>query len=165
MNRTALLVAAALWIAPACGKDQPKSENAPRAATGGAPQGQDGHGAHAGHGDMKPEAKALPAAAADARRVEIAVTKKGYQPSTLEAGAGENLVLVFTRTEDFACGQYITVQGTEIKAELPVGQAVEVPVTMPEDGELVFACGMDMMHGIVTVSAGDKGDKAENKDG
>ena len=94
----------------------------------------------------------LPKAAPGARRVAIEVRKTGYVPNTLAADAKEELVLVFKRVEDTECGRFIKVTGTDIKAELPMNQPVEIPVTMPESGELMFTCGMDMMHGIVTVN-------------
>jgi Cu+-exporting ATPase len=94
----------------------------------------------------------LPPAAPGARRVPIEVRKTGYVPNTLQAASKENLVLVFTRIEDTECGRFIKVKGTSLEAELPLHQPVDVPVTMPESGELIFACGMDMMHGVITVN-------------
>ncbi len=90
--------------------------------------------------------------AAPGRRVPIEVKKTGYVPNTLDAAAGEQLVLVFTRTEDTHCGKYIAIRGQEGQTELPLNEPVEVPVTMPKTGELVFQCGMDMMHGIIAVN-------------
>jgi Cu+-exporting ATPase len=94
----------------------------------------------------------LPPAPAGARRVPIQVRKTGYIPNSIEARAGEDLVLVFTRTEETECGRWITVKGTDLRAELPLNQPVDVPIKMPQTGEVVFACGMDMMHGIVSVA-------------
>jgi plastocyanin domain-containing protein len=90
-------------------------------------------------------------APADARRIPIEVRKIGYVPNTLEAAANESVVLVFTRVEDTECGRFIQVKGTDARAELPMNTPVEVAVTMPAEGEVVFACGMDMMHGIIAV--------------
>ena len=33
--------------------------------------------------------------------------------------------------------------------DLPMNTPVEVPVTVPQTGEVGFACGMDMFHGVV----------------
>ena len=124
-----------------CGKDKPADSKAPpaepSAATPAAPPAA---------------TPALPKADPDARRVAIQVRKTGYVPNTLAAEAKEEIVLVFKRVEDTECGRFIKVKGTDIKAELPLNQPVEIPVTMPESGELMFTCGMDMMHGIVTVN-------------
>lgn len=104
------------------------------------------------HKAADPAAPAVQAVAASARRVPIEVRKTGYVPNTLEAEAKEELVLVFTRVDDTDCGRFIKVQGTDIKTELPMNQPVEIHVTMPESGELIFTCGMDMMHGVIAVN-------------
>jgi plastocyanin domain-containing protein len=85
-------------------------------------------------------------------RVVVEVTKKGYKPTAWRAHAGDALTLVITRTEDTECGRYVKVPGVEGQTELPIGQPVEIPMTMPSDGELVFTCGMGMMRGVVTVA-------------
>src|SRR5262245_40251395 len=95
-----------------------------------------------------PEPAAVAAAAAAnpaGRTIAINVSHKGYAPAKASARAGEALVLVFTRTEDVECGQFVKVPGVAGQTELPVGKPVAIPVTMPADGELVFTCGMDMM--------------------
>ncbi len=100
----------------------------------------------------EPAAPAVEAASPVARRIPIEVRKTGYVPNTLEAEAKEELLLVFTRVVDTDCGRFIKVQGTDLKTELPMNQPVEIQVTMPESGELVFTCGMDMMHGVIAVN-------------
>jgi plastocyanin domain-containing protein len=91
-------------------------------------------------------------AADGSRQIAIAVSRKGYQPASLTAEAGERLTLVFSRSEDVECGRLVKVPGVPGETELPVGQPVAIPVTMPADGELVFTCGMDMFRGVVTVA-------------
>lgn len=86
------------------------------------------------------------------RAVAIEVGKTGFQPDAIEASAGEALVLEFTRTADTECGRYVKVADGE-QVELPMNEPVAIPVTMPTDGELRFACGMDMMTGVVKVAA------------
>jgi plastocyanin domain-containing protein len=86
------------------------------------------------------------------RRVAIDVGKTGYTPSRIEAKAGEKLILAFTRTADTECGKFVKVAGGEQK-ELPMNQVVELPVDVPQDGEVRFACGMDMLTGTVIVAA------------
>jgi plastocyanin domain-containing protein len=96
---------------------------------------------------------AVAAVAADgSRQIAIKVDHKGYTPAKTKAKAGEALTLVFTRTEDVACGQYVKVPGTPGQTELPVGKAVPVKLTMPTTGELVFTCGMDMFRGVIAVA-------------
>lgn len=107
-----------------------------------------GRGEGRAHGTSADRAAATAPAG---RRVSVEVGRTGYAPNRIEAKPGERLVLRFTRTADTECGRYVTVAGTDIKRELPLGEPVDVAVTAPQSGELVFACGMDMMHGIVVV--------------
>ncbi|HET7501596.1 MAG TPA: cupredoxin domain-containing protein [Kofleriaceae bacterium] len=90
-----------------------------------------------------------PAAGADGvRRISIEANAKGYVPDRIGAKPGEKLVLVFTRTIDSTCiSQLKTPDGKLV--DLPKGTPVEIPVTAPASGEVSFACGMDMFHGVV----------------
>lgn len=88
-----------------------------------------------------------------AGKIAINVSKKGYTPDSIEAKGGQDLTLVFTRTEETECGRYVKVSGKgETATELPLNKPVEVKVKVPQDGELKFTCGMDMMTGVITVA-------------
>jgi plastocyanin domain-containing protein len=83
-----------------------------------------------------------------ARRISIEANAQGYQPDRIGGKPGEKLVLVFTRTVDSTCiAQLKTPDGKLV--DLPKGAPVEVAVTVPQSGEVGFACGMDMVHGAV----------------
>ncbi|HEU4734034.1 MAG TPA: cupredoxin domain-containing protein [Kofleriaceae bacterium] len=87
------------------------------------------------------------------RRISIEANAKGYVPDRIGARPGEKLVLVFTRTVDSTCiAQLKTPDGKLV--DLPKGAPVEVPVTVPASGEVAFACGMDMFHGVVVAEKG-----------
>jgi plastocyanin domain-containing protein len=82
------------------------------------------------------------------RRVSIEATAEGYKPDRIGGKPGEKLTLVFTRTADAECiAQLKTPDGKLV--DLPKGTPVEVAVTVPQNGEVGFACGMDMVHGAV----------------
>jgi plastocyanin domain-containing protein len=82
------------------------------------------------------------------RRVPIDANIQGYQPDRIGGKPGEKLILVFTRTVDSTCiAQLKTPDGKLV--DLPKGTPVEVPVTVPQSGEVGFVCGMDMIHGAV----------------
>ncbi|MBS1119804.1 MAG: Lead, cadmium, zinc and mercury transporting ATPase [Deltaproteobacteria bacterium] len=82
------------------------------------------------------------------RKIAIEANKEGYTPDRIPGKPGEKLVLVFTRTFDSECiGQLKTPEGKLVP--LPMNKPVEVAVTVPADGEVTFACGMDMFHGVV----------------
>jgi plastocyanin domain-containing protein len=82
------------------------------------------------------------------RRVPIEANKSGYTPDRVPGKPGEKLTLVFTRTFESDCiAQLKTPDGKLV--DLPMNKPVDVAVTVPQTGELGFACGMDMVHGVV----------------
>ncbi len=82
------------------------------------------------------------------RKIAIEANKDGYTPDRIPGKPGEKLTLVFTRTFDSECiGELKTPDGKLVA--LPMNKPVEVAVTVPADGEVTFACGMDMFHGVV----------------
>jgi plastocyanin domain-containing protein len=98
--------------------------------------------------DKGKAAVALPPSADGTRRVAIEVNKEGYNPDRIAGKPGEKLGLVFTRTFEADCiSQVKSPDGKLI--ELPMNKPVEVAVTVPQTGEIGFACGMDMFHGVV----------------
>jgi plastocyanin domain-containing protein len=85
--------------------------------------------------------------------VPVEAGKNGYQPDKIIATPGEKLILVFTRTTEARCLAQVKVAGGEL-TDLPVGKPVEVAVTAPPDkgATIRFACGMDMMTGLIAVN-------------
>ena len=82
------------------------------------------------------------------RRISVEAGQDGYVPARIPGKPGEKLTLVFTRTIDADClAQLKTPDGKLV--DLPKGKPVEVAVTVPQTGELGFACGMDMFHGVI----------------
>ena len=99
-------------------------------------------------------AVALPTLAAPpaaGSRVEVKVTSEGWVPGTIPARAGEPLTLVVTRTTDRTCATELVVKDYGINARLPLGTPVTVTFTPRKAGEVKFACGMDMITGVVVV--------------
>jgi plastocyanin domain-containing protein len=87
-------------------------------------------------------------AADGVRHVPITADTTGYKPERIVGKPGEKLVLVFTRTADSTCiSQLLTPDKKTV--DLPMNTPVEVAVTVPQTGEVGFACGMDMFHGVV----------------
>ncbi|HWU89119.1 MAG TPA: cupredoxin domain-containing protein [Kofleriaceae bacterium] len=82
------------------------------------------------------------------RKVPIDVVEQGYSPDRIPGKPGEKLTLVFTRKVDGHCYEELkTPDGKRIA--LPKGQPVEVAVTVPQQGEVKFTCGMDMLEGFI----------------
>jgi plastocyanin domain-containing protein len=82
------------------------------------------------------------------RRVEVEAGKDGYVPAKIAGKPGEKLMLVFKRTVEGECIAQLKAPDGKL-VDLPMNQPVEVAVTVPQTGEVGFACGMDMFHGVV----------------
>ena len=67
------------------------------------------------------------------------------------AKSGEKLELVFRRRTKSECGAQVKVADGPV-TDLPIDQPVKIAVTAPPSGQLAFACGMDMMTGVVVVN-------------
>lgn len=95
---------------------------------------------------------APPSVSADGTRtIPINVNDEGYDPSKISAKAGEKLELEFTRRSKGACGEQVKVADGPV-IDLPLDKPVKIAVTAPASGEIRFACGMDMMTGVVVVN-------------
>ncbi|HEY5925133.1 MAG TPA: cupredoxin domain-containing protein [Kofleriaceae bacterium] len=87
------------------------------------------------------------------RKIDVKASENGYNPERIAGKPGEKLVLVFTRTVEGECLRELkTPEGKII--ELPMNKPVEVAVTLPQQGEVGFACGMDMFKGTIVVTPG-----------
>ena len=87
------------------------------------------------------------------RKVAVDVTPERYNPDRIPGKPGEKLILVFTRHEESDCtAQVRTADGKTYT--LPVDKPVEVPVTVPQEGQVKFACGMDMITGVIVAEKG-----------
>ncbi len=84
-------------------------------------------------------------------RFEITVDGTGFHPSSLSMQAGSPATLVVTRTTDRTCAKEIVIQSLGIAKKLPLDEAVEIVITPDRKGDLRFACGMDMLAGVIHV--------------
>ena len=84
-------------------------------------------------------------------RVPVEANNDGYTPARIAGKPGEKLVLVFTRTANSDCISQLKAPDGKL-VDLPLGTPVEVAVTVPQTGEVGFACGMDMFHGVVVAT-------------
>jgi plastocyanin domain-containing protein len=90
--------------------------------------------------------------AQEPRHVKVVVTEKGFEPSQIDAKAGEKLVLDVTRTTDSTCAKRILVPDQKVDVEMPLNQPVEVAVDASKPGTIRFGCQMGlMMHGDIVV--------------
>jgi plastocyanin domain-containing protein len=85
------------------------------------------------------------------RTVELAVTEDGFVPSKVKAKKGEKLRLVVTRKTDRTCAKEIVIAGYGVNQPLPLDKPVTVELSPKASGEIKYACGMDMISGVILV--------------
>lgn len=102
---------------------------------------------HAGHGASTPARDGV-TPTRNAIRIHV---KDGYHPSELRVKAGETVSLEFYRDETSPCSDEIVIKQFGIRKKLPAFQATTVEFTPKESGEVVFTCGMEMLHGKLIV--------------
>ncbi len=83
--------------------------------------------------------------------IRVTVSKEGYTPKAIEVKAGQPVTLAFIRIDNENCGNELVFPSLNIKKELPLGKVVTVEIPAEKPGEFSFACGMDMLKGIVMV--------------
>jgi len=83
--------------------------------------------------------------------VELQVTEKGFEPSSVDVTPGVPVVLKVTRKTDSTCATQIKIQSKNIKKDLPLNKPVTIALGKLDKGEIRFACGMDMVSGHLIV--------------
>ena len=85
------------------------------------------------------------------REIQVTVTSEGFQPAEIKTKAGEPLRLVITRTTDRTCAKQVVIKDLGVNKPLPLNEAVAVEITPKENGQLRYACSMDMITGVIVV--------------
>ena len=85
------------------------------------------------------------------RTVDLAVTTRGFEPARVKVAKGGPLKLVVTRKTDDTCAKEIVIADENIKADLPLNKPVTLNFTPKRAGELKYACGMNMVTGVLDV--------------
>lgn len=100
-------------------------------------------------------ASATPGSAASregsGRRIQVAVTSKGFEPASIPVKVGQRVVLVITRKTDRTCAKEIVIADRKIRKVLPLNRPVEIHFVAEKPGSVRFACGMDMVGGRLVV--------------
>jgi hypothetical protein len=75
-----------------------------------------------------------------------------FQPSVINAKAGQPLTLRFDRTAGApSCGDEVVFKSLNQTYKVPDKQITEVKLTPQQTGDLHFTCGMNMMKGKIVV--------------
>ena len=83
--------------------------------------------------------------------IEISVTGDGFVPANIRVQKGQLVRLVVTRRVERTCATEIVIRDQGINQKLPLNQPVTVEFTPKKSGELRYACGMDMISGVIVV--------------
>lgn len=102
----------------------------------------------------KPTAEAALAGGVQEVRVTV---RGGYSPDRIRAQVGAPLRLVFDRQESGDCTSRVVFPDFGINQELPAFATTTVTIRPQRPGEYGFACGMNMVHGVVVVEEGEGG--------
>jgi cobalt-zinc-cadmium efflux system membrane fusion protein len=88
----------------------------------------------------------------DVQQATISVGETGFQPPKLTLRAGVPARLTFTRMTDKTCATSVVFASLKIKKELPLNQAVTIEFNSGAEGEIEFACGMNMLRGAIVAN-------------
>lgn len=83
--------------------------------------------------------------------VEVKADGDGFTPSTITLKKGEAATLRFKRTTEETCADKVVFPDLKLTKDLPVGQAVEIPIDTKEAKTLGFECGMGMYKSKVVI--------------
>ena len=83
--------------------------------------------------------------------IRVTVSKEGFTPKAIEVKAGRPVTLAFIRIDQENCGTEVEFPNLNLKKDLPLGKVVTVDIPAEKPGEFNFACGMNMLKGIVMV--------------
>ena len=83
---------------------------------------------------------------------EVKVTVRGgYSPNRIRVRAGIPVRLTFDRQETGDCTSKVVFPDLGASAELPAFTQTSLELTVESAGEYGFACGMNMIHGVLVV--------------
>ena len=87
---------------------------------------------------------------------EVRITVRGgYTPNIIEVRKGIPLRLIFDRQENSDCTSRVVFPDFRVSKSLPAFGTAELQLTPDKEGRYEFACGMNMVHGILIVQNGD----------
>jgi plastocyanin len=103
------------------------------------------------HGTGHQPPATAPEAQQAGKAIEIQVTGEGFVPASIKVRKGQKVRLVVTRRTDRTCATEIVIRDQGINRKLPLNQPVTVEFTPVKSGQIRYACGMDMISGVIVV--------------
>lgn len=83
--------------------------------------------------------------------IEILVQDGVYSPARIEVSANKKFTLRFIRKDASPCAEKVLFEGIDKNLVLPLGQPVEIELSLPTSGEFAFTCEMQMYRGSLLV--------------
>ena len=102
-------------------------------------------------GSVREAAAASRQADAKVQTAKVVVTERGFEPAKVSLRAGALARITFLRTTDKTCATEVVFPSLKVKRALPLNEAVVVEFTPSKSGDIAFACGMNMLKGVVIV--------------
>jgi plastocyanin domain-containing protein len=87
----------------------------------------------------------------DAQVVQLTVTSKGFEPSSVTVKSGKPVKLVVTRKTERTCATEIVMKDFGVNQPLPLEKPVTIVVNPKGPGQYRFACSMNMTAGTLNV--------------
>lgn len=109
------------------------------------------HSGHGGHDLGHAPSSGGSHAAHAGNTHEITVTSEGFAPANIKVKRGAPVRLVVTRKTDQTCAKEIVIKDYGINRPLPLDEPVTIEFTPKKSGEVRYACGMDMVTGVLLV--------------
>lgn len=83
--------------------------------------------------------------------------KGGYSPAVVDMQAGTPITLTFDRKETGECTSHVVFGDLALDAMLPGNARTDVHLSALPAGDYPFACGMNMVHGLLRVTGTETG--------
>lgn len=93
----------------------------------------------------------VPTEAAPPSNVTVQITEQGFEPASITVKAGQPARITFIRKTDNTCAKEVVFPELKITKPLPLNERVTIQLPAQMEGELNYACGMDMLKGKVIV--------------
>ena len=97
--------------------------------------------------------------ASSERQSATITVKGGYSPAVVSMRAGTPITLAFDRQETGECTSHVVFADLGLDAMLPGNATTDVELPALPPGEYPFACGMNMVHGMLKVEGEDGSDE------
>ena len=105
----------------------------------------------AGATTASPTASVSTPARPDVQTARLVVGEQSFEPAKVALRAGVPARITVVRATDKTCGTEVVFPSLNIRRALPLNKPVVIEFTPAKTGDIAFACGMNMLRGVVVV--------------